>query len=222
MKYHGFAAALAASLPLLAGCLDRNAANEQNFTRALEPLVADRFCHTIAADWMTTSPQTAADEPLLPLMLRAAPLPRSGGGDRDADVRAMLEGAAHDGMLTRTTTTAPARRQHYSEALAPTALVVYAPTDAGKAVFRAVEQENANHRPQLYSGVCLGRGQVDKIVRWTEPADMFGRTITQVTYRYSAADIPAMVPPNMRAPMTEPKEATVTLMKTSDGWQPVE
>ncbi|WP_174279098.1 hypothetical protein [Sphingomonas bacterium] len=204
----------------LAGCSNPKAANEQNFTRALEPLVADRFCHTIDADWMTTSPQQGADGPVLPLMLRADPSARSGIGDRDAAIRTMLDGAAHDGLLTRTTTTVPARSQHYAEALAPTALVVYAPTAAGKAVFRAVERENANHRPQPYPGLCLGRGRVDQVVRWTEPAEMLGRTVTQVTYRYSAADISAIVPPNLRVPMTEPKEATATLTKTSDDWQP--
>lgn len=209
------------ALVALAGCSNRNAASKQNFTRALEPLVADRFCHTIGAQWMTTSPQASADEPPLPLMLQGEPSARSGSGDRDAGIREMLDGAAHDGLLTRTTTTMAARRQHYSEALATMPLVVYAPTGSGKAVFRAVERENANHHPRLYPSVCLGRGRVDQVVRWTEPADMFGRTVTQVTYRYSAADIPAMAPPELRAQFAKPNEATATLMKTSDGWQPI-
>ena len=99
-------------------------------------------------------------------------------------------------------------------------LVVYAPTASGTAMFRAVEREIANHHAQLYLGVCVGWGRVDQVVRWTEPADMFGLTVTQVTYRYGAADISAMTPPELRTQFAKLKEATATLMKTSDGWQP--
>ena len=57
---------------------------------------------------------------------------------------------------------------------------------------------------------------------WTDPADVFGRTITQVTYRYSATDFPNSAPPEFRRQMTVPKKATVTLVCTNDGWQVVE
>ena len=100
------------------------------------------------------------------------------------------------------------------------ALVVYTPTNAGKAVFRPVEREAADHRMHAYPEMCAGRGRIDKVVRWTEPAEMFGQTVSQVTYRHSATHVPASMPADVRATITRPQKATATLIKTNDGWQP--
>lgn len=86
-------------------------------------------------------------------------------------------------------------------------------------MFRAVDLkvQNGNMRP--FAHLCLGDGKVDEIVRWTEPADMFGQKLTQVTYRYSATNLPATLPADDRRQLETPQEAKATLVQTSDGWQ---
>ena len=112
------------------------------------------------------------------------------------------------------------RRRVGEETLTPMALIVFTPTGAGKDVFRPVQREAADHSTHAYAAMCVGRGHVDTVVRWTEPAELFGQTVSRVTYRYSAADIPAIVPSEIRAEVSRSKETTATLVRTSDGWQP--
>lgn len=205
---------------LLAGCDRPNAASEANFTRALGPLVADAFCHSLPMHLMATKVYDGETPPALPLMVASNPADNQLSNIDDVRGRAMLDAAVAQGLLTRTTTTAPARPTDQTVPLKPTALTVYTPTSAGQAMFRAVSREAADHRDHLYPAVCLGRGRIDKIVRWTEPADMFGRTMSQVTYHYTAADMPAILPAAIRAKAAAPQEATATLVRTNGGWQP--
>lgn len=43
------------------------------------------------------------------------------------------------------------------------------------------------------------------MVRWTEPADMFGQMMTRVTYSYSATDVPTSMPAEVRGTVTRPQ-----------------
>ena len=72
-----------------------------------------------------------------------------------------------------------------------------------------------------FPGVYVATGGVVDIVRWTDPADMLGRTLTEVTYTYRGTDLAFLVPQDQGAGIEQPKEAKVTLIPASDGWQPV-
>lgn len=110
---------------LIASCAQPNAPSEATFIRALEPLVADRFCRDLPGQLTTTTAYSPGETPPpLPLMVPAKPLPYPAAKGGDVAGRAMLAAATGEGLLTRTTTTAPARRWRGTEPLAPMALVV--------------------------------------------------------------------------------------------------
>ncbi len=71
-------------------------------------------------------------------------------------------------------------------------------------------------------GLCIGRRRLHEVLRWTEPAAGQAATFTQVTYTWKIQDTPKWVEPDHFASiegMVEPVESSITLVKTSDGWQ---
>jgi len=192
----------------LGACSNGKAANEDNFRRVLEPVVADKFCRYIDVERLRLTQST--DLPAWPIVIPAEPMRY---GD-DGKFRAMLGGAASEGMLTATRKTAPATQPLSAGPLEPTAVISYAPTDKGKSVFRTIERKG-----DAIPVMCMGTGKIDKIVRWTEPADAFGQIMTQVTYTYSATDLPVGVPDAIKQQAKDPVEAKSTLVRIDGGWQ---
>lgn len=206
-------AALAAAL-LTAGCSDPKAPNDANFRKVLEPLVRDRFCRGVDARRMSLASGSDVPPPF-PIIVPATPT--SFGSD--APARTMLEQAAAAGLLTRKVATQPAKRAQDGEELKPTALIFYEPTAKGAQIFRPVDRRLSNGQMAAFPAMCMGTGRIDSIVRWTDPGDAFGQTVTVVTYTYSATDVPADAPPRLREELARPKEAQATLVRASDGWQ---
>ena len=76
---------------------------------------------------------------------------------------------------------------------------------------------------------CYAVPEVDEVVRLTQPADAWGMTVTQVTYRYHLANFvewaknPAFVKAKHLegdlALASQPKEESMELILTSDGWR---
>ncbi|GAA3262603.1 hypothetical protein GCM10020258_27090 [Sphingomonas yabuuchiae] len=56
------------------------------------------------------------------------------------------------------------------------------------------------------------------MVRWTDPADASGRTVSQVTFTYRGVEPLPGLPENVHSKITRPEERTVTLVRTNDGW----
>lgn len=209
-------AAILAAMPL-AACSDPKAANEANFRKAIEPLVRDRFCRSI--DDVDRMQVGNADEVTAwPLIVPVVPFQSHEPGGKAA--RALLEEAAREGLLDRRTETIVGRRVGYTEQPASREVIVYTPTDKGEVVFRPIERK-AMSGMRTVPGACAAKAEVTEIVRWTDPADAFGATVSQVTYRYRGTDVGPVVPADQRTGFEEPKEATVTLVRSSDGWQPV-
>ncbi len=207
-------ALLAVSVSVSA-CSDPKEASRDNFRAIIEPVVKNAFCRQISIPQYRLTEEYTDDAPAFPLIIGAAP-PQWGGAS-ETEMRSMLEAATKEGLLTRTAKTAPAVYGSSSDALKPTQLIIYEPTDKGKDVFRGVGGKRAGspERPN----VCFGEGKVDDIVRWTEPADAFGQTLTQVTYTYSGKNFPDSAPKEITEQASKPKEARIALVKMSDGWQ---
>lgn len=184
----------------LNGCLNGTAANEANFRKALAPLVKDRFCRRI----QVARVDTGSDPQPYPIVIPAKPVPYAD----DEKTRAVLEQAAAGGALTRKKVTVPDRQGKQVDAWS------YSPTATGAPVFRTVTNDKRS-----YAAFCMGTGKIDKIVRWTEPADAFERTVTEVTYTYSATDLPDGAPAEAVATVTKPQQTTTMLMLANDGWQ---
>lgn len=205
---------VATASSVLAGCSDPKKASEDNFRSAIEPMVADAFCRPLAVTQYRLTEKPSEDAPAYPVILGAA-APQYVSSS-ETQMRNMLEAAAKEGLLTRTEKTEPAVSGFSSEPLKPTQLITYQPTEKGKDIFRGVAgKRGGSERPN----VCFGRGKVDEVVRWTEPADALGQTMTQVTYTYSGSNFPDDTPKEMVEQASKPKEAKVMLVKMSDGWQ---
>jgi hypothetical protein len=103
-------------------------------------------------------------------------------------------------------------------------------TDLGKKVSRPVEARvamfgaSANERQ-----FCYATPRVDEVVRYTEPSNVMGITVTEVTYTYHLADFadwataPALAQKKFLqhalSLRDHPEEAQKTLILTSDGWR---
>jgi hypothetical protein len=215
MKNSITSSALLAASVSMGACSDPKEASEDNFRAIIEPVVKNAFCRQISIPQYRLTEKYTDDAPAFPLIIGATP--PQWGGSTETEMRSMLEAATKQGLLTRTAKTAPAVYGSSSDALKPAQLITYEPTDKGKDVFRGVggKRTGSPERPS----VCFGEGKVDDIVRWTEPADAFGQTMTQVTYTYSGKNFPDSVPKEMIEQASKPKEATIGLIKMSDGWQ---
>lgn len=75
----------------------------------------------------------------------------------------MLEASVADALLTRTASTAPARRRTCTEALKPMTLVSCQPTQKEAGSFRAIDLPTASGRLP-FAAACAGTGRVDSIV----------------------------------------------------------
>lgn len=197
------------AMMLLAACSNGKEANEANFRKALAPLVSNKFCRPINVARVSLTEYDGSLPPTFPIIVQVTPTLY---GD-DKSERAMLAGAVQQGLLDRKESTVPAREAMRKDPLQPTAVITYQPTDKGKAFFRELESSKGN-----YLAACMGTGHIDKIVRWTDPADALGQTVSQVTYTYSATDLPSIVPANIREQAAKPIEAKAMLVRTSDGW----
>ncbi|PTM45496.1 hypothetical protein C8J24_1717 [Sphingomonas aerolata] len=198
----------------LSACSDPKAASKDNFQDAIEPVVKNAFCRPLPIAQYRLTEKASEDVPAFPIVIGA--VAEQWAGSTENQVRSMLEAAAKEGFLERTEKTTPAAYGS-SDALKPTHVVSYEPSNKGKGMFRGIAGKRAGspERPN----VCAGDGKIDEIVRWTEPADAFGQTMTQVTYTYSGTNFVEGAPKEMIAAASKPKEATITLVKMSDGWQ---
>ena len=206
------------ALLTLAGCTKPNAPTKANFRKAIEPLVRDAFCTPIKvtpiSDEEAGSP---ADRPAFPLVVRQK-APRSASDDEQA--RPLLDGAAKQGLLIRTRKTVSLPPYPGStDPKVPTEIVTYTPTAQAKDYFRGVTSRDYGGHMRSFANLCLGDGKLDDIVRWTEPADAFGQTLSTVTYQFSATNVMPSLPPEVRQKAQTPLETTVTLIQTSDGWE---
>lgn len=109
----------------------------------------------------------------------------------------------------------------------------YALTGAGEAATAASAKLNRHPMTTFFGQdqkeFCYGIPVLDEVVRFTEPANAFGMTVTEVTYRYRLTNIPgwAMNPAvaqafflqNQLAAEARPQEAKMDLILTSDGWR---
>ena len=77
--------------------------------------------------------------------------------------------------------------------------------------------------------LCFGKKQFIAVVRYTEPSQDMGQMMTKVTYRYKLTNVPdwardgdvtkAYAASMHLEPFDRPREDTMTLVLTSDGWR---
>ena len=199
----------------LAGCSDANVPSEANFRKALEPVMKDVFCSTLQVDRLV--PQGGDQDAAFPLVVSAA-VPAFGFEERKA-TRSMLDEAARRGLLTRTQGETVAGRGSSDAPPVRQPTITYAPTDRGAEFFRGVEGRTVDHEARTFPAVCGATGEVVAVVRWTDPADLFGQKVSRVTYTYRGVDPIPMATDAERAKVAATQERTVPMVLASDGWR---
>lgn len=210
------AAVVLLALGGLVGCGYARAPSKDAFRAGLEPIVRDVFCRSI--DVMPFDVEGQDGGAAFPVV--TSPKRTMFGPGSDGRSVAMLDAAAGVGLVTRIAIDRPAKWKGTDGPFVRQALIAYSPTEKGVPYFRAVERK-ATGRMVSVPSICIANGEVVDVVRWSEPADLGGRRVSQVTYTYHGVDpIPAM-PRSEQAAMAEPKEATVPFELQSDGWRPM-
>lgn len=200
----------------LSGCGDSKFPSKEAFVTALEPVVRDAFCQPI--DVMRYEVEGEAAGSGFPIV--TSPKRTIAGPGSDGKSVAMLAGLAAVGLVTRTTFEKPARWSGSDDAFVRQPLISYAPTSKGAPYLHTVESR-ATDRMVSVPSICVARGEVVDVVRWSEPVDFGGRRVSQVTYTYHGVDpIPAM-PAAEQAETAKPKERTTSFELQSDGWRPM-
>ena len=197
------------------GCSDPKAANEANFRKALEPAVHDRFCGGVYAERLAVPPEDGTEAWPVRVPLQAL----KGMGDFDKAARALLEQGARDGLLTRKVQVISAKRVGtFGGPPAVQPVISYTPTSKGSEVFRPAGGDPSKNR-KPHAAVCAAKAEIVDVVRWTNPGDMFGQTVTLVTYHVQGTDVYASAPTDLRKGVDQPREETTALVRTSDGWR---
>ncbi|RSU51082.1 hypothetical protein [Sphingomonas sp. S-NIH.Pt15_0812] len=200
----------------LSGCGNSKAPSKAAFAAALEPVVRDVFCHPIDVMQYEVEGETAGSGFPIVTSPRA---PMAGPGS-DGKAVAMLDGLASVGLVTRTTFEKPARWSGSTNPFVRQPLISYAPTPKGAPYLHAVERKATNATVAVPS-LCLAKGEVVDVVRWTEPTDFAGHRVSQVTYTYRGVEPIPVMPPAEQARMAEPQETTMPFELQSDGWRPM-
>lgn len=200
----------------LSGCGKSKAPSKEAFAAALEPVVRDVFCHPI--DVMRYEVEGEPGGSGFPIV--TSPKPTMAGPGSDGKAVAMLDGLASVGLVTRTMFEKPARWNGSDKAFVRQPLISYAPTEKGAPYLHTVERKATNATVAVPS-FCLAKGEVVDVVRWTEPTDIAGHWVSQVTYTYHGVDPIPVMPPAEQARLAEPKERTVPFELQSDGWHPM-
>ncbi len=70
-------------------------------------------------------------------------------------------------------------------------------------------------------GVCVGRRDITGVVEYTEPADLMGKTFTEVTYKYDLIlnDIVSDLGLEEKVKAKLPGEGRAAFVKTNKGWR---
>lgn len=206
--------ALLAIGALASGCSDHKGVSNANFRSVLEPVVRDAFCQTIDLPIMVADGRT--DNAVFPLTVPAKP-PMFGSATY-ASMVAMLDDASRAGFLKRTAAEMPVKERGVSLPASRQPVVTYAPTDKAAPYFRSVDRKTGVGMLP-FPAVCAAKGELVDVVRWSEPADLGGRRVSQVTYRFRGVEPLSIVPDKDKARMAEPKEATLPMVLESDGWR---
>lgn len=200
----------------LSGCGNSKAPSKEAFAAALGPVVRDVFCHPIDVMRYEVEGEPGGSG----FSIVTSPKQTMAGPGSDGKAVAMLDGLAGVGLVTRATFEKPARWSGSNNPFVRQPLISYAPTEKGAPYLHTVERKATNAMVSVPS-FCLAKGEVVDVVRWTEPADIVGHRVSQVTYTYHGVDPIPVMPPAEQARMAEPKEATMPFELQSDGWRPM-
>ncbi|RZM35408.1 MAG: hypothetical protein EOP67_11945 [Sphingomonas sp.] len=105
------------------------------------------------------------------------------------------------------------------------AVTAYDLTDKGKAALETDAKGTPLSGAQ--TAFCYGKPHVDEVTQFTEPGEMMGMKISQVTYRYHLADLPDWAKsarvkaafPKIARDTADSLDGKAAVVLTGDGWK---
>ncbi len=176
---------VAAVAALVAGCSDPKAASKKNFETAINdwisvnpPCLSLPYTGVRAAD-------RAADAGVFPLYVEAAvsehPVRLANQKKAAAPFEALAAAGLLKGKPAEITQTG-----YFSGPKPKLAVVAYSLTPEGEKAYSA----KGNSRMMADPSFCYGEPVVKELVRFTEPGDMMGMTVSQVEYTWQLKNLP--------------------------------
>ena len=199
---------------LLGACSDPKAANKTNFAKVIEPLLVDLPCRRIDAG------ENKPGEPKFPWHFPIVIRSESGGLYPIKPNTIILDQLVAARLMTVSRTIR--QEPGIGHRTTTITLASYTPT-AGQTDVRLIDQNVYGAGIQKLPAFCAGKGKLDSVESWTEPADMFGSRVTVVTYRWKAdgmsAPAAAMMEKAKIGSQMPINTARVQLTLTNEGWR---
>ncbi|SPU47809.1 Uncharacterised protein [Brevundimonas diminuta] len=213
---------LAAVAALVAGCSDPKAASKKNFETAINDWISQNPpCLSLPYTGVSAADR-AADVGVFPLYVEAAVSEHPMRLENQKKAAAPFEALAAAGLLKGE----PAEITQSGFFAGPQpklAVVAYALTPEGEKAFKP-RGEGGFWSSQ--PGFCYGEPVVKEIVRFTEPGDMMGMTVSQVEYTWQLKNMPEWARskpmqaqfPQLARDNAETLEGKVAVVLMNEGW----
>lgn len=217
-----FVAVLALPIIALAGCSNPKEASKSNFEHAINDWIEKGPPCLDIPDGTVTAPGQKYDA--LPAYVEATPRTQPFAEESRQRRLAPLDALVDAGLFKKATTEIE-QQNMFGGAERKVAVIAYDFTDAGKAAFS--EDAGESIMGGKRSGLCYGKPHVDEVTNFTQPADMMGMTLSQVSYTYHLADLPAWANnpkvkaafPDVARNTAKSLEAKAAVVLTNDGWK---
>ena len=215
---------LAASTVMLASCSNPKEANKGNFQHAINDWIEKSPPCLSMPDGTVTEAKQARGE--LPVYVEADPAAQPYSEESRQRHLAPLDALVNAGLLKSSRTEVDQGQGMFGSDNKKVAVIAYDFTEKGKSAFKEEEAQKSSFGGTR-SGFCYGKPEVDEVTQFTQPGDMMGMTISQVSYKYHLADLPdwAKNPkvksafPDLARNTAESLDAKAALVLTNDGWK---
>ena len=197
---------------LITGCDNSKTANDDNFKKAIAAVLPEQQLNCFSSGKIGSSSAFSESVPIdFPLDLAK--------GEEPSEIKALVKA----GVLAT------------SEVIVPRYLIFSSGKVPGTRYSLTKSSENF-FKKNLFSlgskgknGFCFGETEIDKVINFTEPADVNGTTVSQVKYTYKIKNLPSwmedseiqsLLPEVQKMVQTKnsPAENTIVLALTNKGW----
>lgn len=216
-----FVVVLAAVAALVAGCSDPKAASKKNFETAINDWISQNPpCLPLPYTGVNAADR-AADAGVFPLYVEAAVSEHPMRLENQKKAAAPFETLVTAGLL-KGESAEIAQSGFFPGARPKLAVVAYSLTPEGE---KAFSEKGASRRISIPS-FCYGEPAVKEIVRFTEPGDMMGMTVSQVEYTWQLKNMPEWAKsqpmqaefPQLARDNAEVLEGKAAVVLMNEGW----
>jgi len=212
---------LAAVAALVAGCSNPKAADKKNFETAINDWISKNPPCLSLPSGSVRAADRPADAGIFPLYVEAAVSDHSMRLEIQKKAAAPFEALAAAGLMKGEP--AEITQSGYFPGPQPkVAVVAYTLTPEGEKAF----SEKGNSRLMATPSFCYGEPAVKEIVRFTEPGEMMGMTVSQVDYTYQLKNMPEWAKskamqeifPQLARDNAETLEGKAAVVLMNEGW----